>query len=122
MIRAQWISTATRTARAMGRLQVLLICALVVSMLISVVPSHAGHDIAKAATQAELVIDDSGGYPASHPSEELDCSVHPGCYAMAVMAAPELLSMRIATLVAPERFRPRASLPVAPLPHPPNLS
>ena len=62
----------------MGRLQVLLICALVVSMLISVVPSHAGHDIAKAATQAELVIDDSGGYPASHPSEELDCSVHPG--------------------------------------------
>ena len=122
MIRAQLITTATRAARAMGRLQVLLICALVVSMLISVVPSHAGHDIAKAASQAEHVLDDNPGHQASQPAGDFDCSVHPGCYAMAVMAAPELLSMRFATPVAPERSPPRASLPVAPLPHPPNLS
>lgn len=121
MIRAQWTTTATRAARALGRLQVLLICALLVSMLVWATASHGEHGTAKMATTAGLVLD-GGDHPVPHPKPDLDCSAHPGCHAVAVVTMLELPSRHGAAPVSPIRTQRWASLSVPPAPHPPKLS
>lgn len=121
MIRAQWISTAARQDRALGWPQVLLICALVISMLVSAASSRVEHGTAKMTVSADLVLDGSD-HPVPHSLLDLDCSAHPGCHAAAVVMILQLHSTHDTARVSPIRTQHWAGLSVPPVPHPPNLS
>lgn len=122
MARATWISAGAGAVRAAGRLRAVLICALAVSMLVAAVPTHAGHGLSQADAHALMTLDGPDQPDGVDQGTEFDCSVHPGCYALALVNPAKLPVVNLASAVYPEHRRYLPGVLPPPLPHPPNLS
>lgn len=108
--------------RAVGILRAGLICVLAVSMLVAAVPTHAGHGISQADAQTEMALDGSDRPDGAEQNTEFDCSVHPGCQALALVNPAKMPVVHLASAVYPEQRRFLRGVSTPPLPHPPNLS